>query len=161
MLSVCIFFAIFGIYLYFKKIIIYLKFKFYWVSCILSGTTGTRFSHSKACASFFFTVLPNNEPYYSGEDQKKTYHIHSSPKYTLWSRAMPWRTAMWGSCLGLIFPSTSSLPLGAPWLESRMLPTMLSSPPLSLICISLPNPKHAHYCLHIWYLIMHKAGVSI
>ena len=71
MLSVCIFFAIFGIYLYFKKIIIYLKFKFYWVSSILPGTTGTRFSHSKACASFFFTVLPNNEPYYSGEDQKK------------------------------------------------------------------------------------------
>lgn len=71
MLSVCIFFAIFGIYLYFKKIIIYLKFKFYWVSCILSGTAGTRFSHSKACASFFFTVLPNNEPYYSGEEQKK------------------------------------------------------------------------------------------
>lgn len=54
---------IWDILIFKKKIIIYLKFKFYWVSSILSGTTGTRFSHSKACASFFFTVLPNNEPY--------------------------------------------------------------------------------------------------
>ena len=42
---------------------------------------------------------------------------------------------MWGSWLGLVSPSISSLPLGAPWLESLMLPTMLGSPPLSLLSV--------------------------
>jgi len=137
MLSVCIFFAIFGIYLYFKKIIIYLKFKFYWVSCILSGTTGTRFSHSKACASFFFTVLPNNDPYYSGEEQKKHITYTALPNTPVIQSNSLEDSNVGGSCLGLVFPSTSSLPLGAPWLESCMLPTMLVSPPISLSSVFL------------------------